>query len=204
MNGPALPLAQITLAVLAGGEGSRMGGPKGRIRIGDRPILEYLLDRFAWPGPTMLVTAPGREHPPGSERFGWECVDPVAGQGPLRGVLTALENATTQWLAVATVDMPGVGREQIESLAAMPAGGDLGAMYRGAGGDGSLLEPFPLLIRRNAAAVIRARIAAGSLSVARLQDEPGIAVHDAPPAWGESVWINLNRPQDLDALGART
>src|SRR5256885_5263746 len=104
---------RVTLALLAGGKGSRMGGPKGSLEVRGEPILEYLLDRFAWRGETMLVTAPGIARPRGAERFDREVVDPVAGLGPLRGVLTALENATTEIVVVATVDMPGVGREQL-------------------------------------------------------------------------------------------
>jgi molybdenum cofactor guanylyltransferase len=207
MTRAAPALSDITLAILAGGEGSRMGQPKGLLRIGDRAILEYLLDQFAWPGPTLLVTAPGREHPPGWERFGREWVDPVAGQGPLRGVLTALENTTTEWIAVVTVDMPGVGREQLEALARGVREGDAGIMYRHpstAAQEGFLVEPFPLLVRKTAADLIRSRIATGALSVFGLRDEPGFAMHNALPSWGEAVWVNLNRPQDLESFEART
>src|SRR5688500_10566664 len=101
-------LRDVTLALLAGGEASRMGRPKGELKIAGRPVLAYLLDTFAWPGPTLLITAPGREHPPGWRRFTGECVDPLPAHGPLRGVLTALEHATTELLAVAAVDMPAV------------------------------------------------------------------------------------------------
>src|SRR4051794_29684613 len=87
--------APITLAILAGGAGSRMGGPKSNLTLHGRPILDYLLDRFSWPGPTLLITSPGREHPPGHTRFSAEAVDPVPDQGPLRGILTALQHATT-------------------------------------------------------------------------------------------------------------
>ena len=55
-------MRDVTLAILAGGEGSRMGYPKGELRLGGRPILPVLLERFAWEGPTLLVTAPGRQH----------------------------------------------------------------------------------------------------------------------------------------------
>src|SRR5439155_7528658 len=103
----------VTLAILAGGEGSRMGKPKAELLLGGKPILEFLLDRFAWGGPTMLVTAPRREHPPGWERFTLEAVDPVADLGPLRGVLTALNNATTKLVVMTTVDMPGVRQSQL-------------------------------------------------------------------------------------------
>lgn len=199
-------MAEMTLAVLAGGEGSRMGMAKGLLRIAGSPILGYLLEQFAWPGPTMLVTAPGREHPPGWERFQRECVDPVAGMGPLRGVLTTLENTTTEWVALATVDMPAIGKEQLETLAEMVQAGDLGAMFRRfvPRDDEIRIEPFPLLVAMRAAAAIRTRMDARALSVAGLQDEPGFVVHDAPKAWGEAVWANLNRPADLASFLART
>src|SRR3954469_12653277 len=106
-------MTDVTLAILAGGEGSRMGRPKGLLRVHGRPVLEYLLERFDWPGPTLLVTAPGRERPPACELFSCEVQDPVAGLGPLRGILTALESARTPLVVVTSVDMPGVGREQL-------------------------------------------------------------------------------------------
>src|SRR5271163_3705700 len=110
--------ARTTLAVLAGGEGRRMGGPKGSLSLDSRPILERLLDRLAWPGPTLLVTAPGRNHPPGWRRFTNEATDPVAGEGPLRGILTALENASTNEVVVLPVDMPNITRAPLAWLAA--------------------------------------------------------------------------------------
>ena len=112
----------VTLAVLAGGAGSRMGGPKAWLRLRDRPILLYLAERFAWTGPTLLVTAPGLERPPGREAFAAEVTDPVVGEGPLRGVLTALEHCPTPYLVITTVDMPRVRplhfRWLVSSLAA--------------------------------------------------------------------------------------
>jgi len=40
-------LAGVTLAILAGGRGERMGRAEGpALRIKRRPILEYLLDQF--------------------------------------------------------------------------------------------------------------------------------------------------------------
>jgi len=50
---------------MAGGQGQRMGMPKGLMRLNDVPILASLHNRLAWPGPTILVTTPGREKPPG-------------------------------------------------------------------------------------------------------------------------------------------
>ena len=179
-----------------------MGMPKAMLRVGYQPILEYLLDQFAWPGPTMLVTAPGRQHPPGSSRFDREVSDPVAGQGPLRGVLTALENATTEWVAVATVDMPGIESEQFQRLLETMTPDNLGVAYQRRTGDqGPNIEPFPLLVRSAALPMIQRRVDAGLLLVARMLHEPQFARSQAPAAWGERVWTNLNHPADLDRFG---
>ena len=185
-------LRDCTLAVLAGGRGSRMGRPKGLLTVGGVPILAHLLDRLAWPGPTLLVTAPGRERPPGWERFDAEAVDPVADEGPLRGVLTALEACRTPMLAVATVDMPGVTRGQFEWLAEQLGSADHGAMC-----ERGRVEPFPLLLRATAIDAVRTRLAGGRRSVHGLAGDAGFVVRAAPVEWAASAWVNLNTPADV-------
>jgi len=191
----------ITLAVLAGGAGARMGVPKGELRILGRPILEHLLHRLAWAGPTLLVTAPGRERPPGWEGFTREVADPVPGLGPLRGVLTALETAPPGAALVASVDMPEVGPEQLALLvraaADRPEAG--GIMLRRPGG----IEPFPCLLRTALRDEIRTRLDTGRASVVALAHDGLAHIVDAPTGWTGAVWTNLNRPADLAAYAAR-
>jgi molybdopterin-guanine dinucleotide biosynthesis protein A len=45
---PPPPLEQVTLAVLAGGAGSRMGKPKAELDVRGKPILEYLFVNLAF------------------------------------------------------------------------------------------------------------------------------------------------------------
>jgi len=193
-----LRLADVTLAVLAGGAGSRMGAPKGELRLRGRPILEHLLDRFNWPGPTLLVTAPGREHPPAWQRFDREVVDPVADQGPLRGVLTALESASTEIVLITTVDMPGVTLQGLRWLATRLAGraGTLGLMTRCR--PDHPIEPFPSAYRRQALQLIAHRLVVNR-SVQAVSEEPSIEVVAAPAEWPRSFWTNLNTPLDVHA-----
>src|SRR5205814_3287875 len=99
-------LRMVTLAVLAGGAGTRMGQPKAWLQYNHQPILNYLLSRWRWPGETLLITSPGREYPPASSRFDRVIIDPIPDQGPLPGVLTALESTRTDLLIIATCDMP--------------------------------------------------------------------------------------------------
>lgn len=189
-----------TLAVLAGGEGSRMGRPKGLLEIAGRPILAHLLERFAWPGRTLLVTAPGRESPPGWEMFDAEAVDPIAGEGPLRGVHTGLAAATTELVVIAVVDMPQVGRTQVEWLNGLLAGIPSAAavMLR----RGETIEPFPLACRRDLALPLVAELlASGRRAVHGLAALPGVRVVQPPEDWHASVWKNLNEPGDLDPAG---
>jgi molybdopterin-guanine dinucleotide biosynthesis protein A len=191
-------LRSITLAILAGGEGSRMGHAKAEIRLGDRPILDVLLERFAWPGPTLLVTAPGREHPTGWRGFTREVTDPGAGQGPLRGVLTALEQASTPVVVFTGVDMPLVGRDQFawlaERLSERPAA--LGLMLR----RGAQIEPLPSAFRAGATGLVRRMLESGRRSLHGLLADPAIEAVEAPDAWDERTWTNLNSPADLDGL----
>jgi molybdopterin-guanine dinucleotide biosynthesis protein A len=190
--------SSVTLAILAGGQGSRMGGPKGEMRIDGRPILAYLLDCFFWPGPTLLVTAPGREHPPAWEKFDREVVDPVPDQGPIRGILTALENLQTPMLLVATVDMPGIQAAQVLWLRdEMRMSADrLGLMLRRSA-DATTIEPFPSIFRADAREIISQRIQAGELSVQKLIEEKGFETVAAPASWDSRTWANLNVPADL-------
>ena len=195
---PESPLDDVTLAVLAGGAGSRMGVPKGRMLLRGRPVLHHLLEQFSWPGLTLLVTGPGREHPPGWDRFGREVVDPVAGQGPLRGILTALENIRTPAVVVTTVDMPNIGPHHLRWVAGqiMDSGINAAMTDRADGGD-RRIEPFPSVFRRTFADVIGERLLRNRRSVHSLAGLPGVTVVPSPPDWPASTWINLNTPGDL-------
>ena len=187
-----------TLAVLAGGSGSRMGGPKSLLEIRGKPILDHLLDQLAWPGPTLLVTAPGCEHPPGGSRFNREASDAVAGEGPLRGVLTALDHATTEMIAVIAVDAPAVRREDVawylQQLAETPEA--VGVMASNRAGT---IEPLPCALRAPAREVVTAHLAAGRRSLRGLADDPRIHVLDGSGRSGRA-WLNANTPQEWEQI----
>ncbi len=187
----------VTLAILAGGKGVRMGMPKSNLTFEGQPILTYLHRRFAWPGKTLLVTGIGNQHPPGAENFDTEVTDPVPDQGPLRGVLTALQNTTTDLLAIATVDMPAVTTEileyLIESLTQSPE--SAGVMFERQIEGTQQIEPFPSVLRRTFTPAIRQRIELGHRSVNGLSK---VGVNLIPPRqeWPQEVWRNLNTPTD--------
>ena len=185
---------RVTLAILAGGRGERMGKAKGLLRVGDQPILSYLLQRFEWQGPTMLVSSPGREHPPGAELFTREVIDPAEGMGPLRGLLTALENATTSMVIMTSVDLPLVQKEQLTWLVEMLQGQPwkLGFMLE----QPKYFRPFPSIFAIGAREPIAAHFERGERSLSSLL-RLGVVPIEAPAHWPDEVWTNLNEPADL-------
>ena len=192
--------AVTTLAILAGGAGSRMGKPKSLLTVKGVPILEYLLKRIDWPGPTLLVTTPGREHPPGHDLFAREVADPTPDLGPLRGLLTALESCTTSLLVVTTVDMPCVRALQlnhlITSINSRPE--CLGLMMHRRTEGKAQIEPFPSIFRSAARDILAAELSADRRSVHGLNRQSGFTAIPAPSGWPAETWTNLNYPADLD------
>src|SRR5262249_35493764 len=87
--------SHVTLAILAGGMGRRMGGPKAWLQIEGKSILAWLNAKLPWPGPTIVVSSPATANPPDADLFDQVVIDPADDLGPLRGVLTALEHAET-------------------------------------------------------------------------------------------------------------
>ena len=187
-------MIEATLAVLAGGEGKRMGRPKAELTLVGQPILAYLPRPVSWPGPTLLVTSPGRDHPPGADRFDAEAVDPVAGEGPLRGLLTALENTATSIVVMTTIDMPGVSAKQfhwlIDQLCTRPD--TLGVMCSRspsvtAATSRSQIEPFPCVLRDGAIDAVRQHLRQRQRSVHALLQEMNVVSLHAPGEWGDDV-----------------
>jgi molybdopterin-guanine dinucleotide biosynthesis protein A len=196
----------ITLIVLAGGAGSRMGKPKSQLELGGAPILKRLYERLSWRGPTLLVTAPGREHPPGWERFDQEVLDSVSDEGPLRGIASAVNRVATPFAVVVPVDMPLLERTQLRWMAGeLKGSADAALLFcvRGALANDHP-EPLPLALRpAPAAPLIEANLRAGRRAVNALAREPQALVVPAPKDWPNDFWTNLNNPHDMVAWTQR-
>jgi molybdopterin-guanine dinucleotide biosynthesis protein A len=187
--------SRATLAVIAGGAGSRMGGPKHSLTLDGQPILERLMDRLEWQGPSILVLgAAGSIEIPGSDRFSRIVRDEVPGEGPLGGILASLDACETDVLIAVPIDMPGLAVAHLRWLIDRAADQACSCLLlrRSAG-----IEPFPLLLDRSAAPLIRSAMAAGTRAVRDLAALPAAVVVEAPQSWAERTWDNLNTPADL-------
>ncbi|GMU02650.1 hypothetical protein KH5H1_67700 [Corallococcus caeni] len=105
MDGSAT-FPDVTLAILAGGQGTRLGGvAKGLLSVGGLTTLERLRAFGSHFEDVVLVA----NVPEPYERFGLRTVaDAVKGKGAPGGVHAALGAAHTAWVFVVACDMPFV------------------------------------------------------------------------------------------------
>lgn len=104
----------VTLAILAGGRGTRLSGvAKGLLAVEGRTVLERLLSLAPLFGDVLLVA----NAPEPYARFGLRTVaDVVAGKGAPGGVHAALGAARTPWVLTVACDMPFVSPGAVRVL----------------------------------------------------------------------------------------
>lgn len=181
----------VTLGLLAGGAGSRLGGAdKAWLERGGVPQVLRLAKRLSGETSSVLVSA--NRDPSRYAEVGLTAVpDRRADIGPIAG-LDALANAcTTSWLLTLPVDLVDVNDCLLRSLVA--AGGE-GAFAI----DDDGVQPLVALWRVEAFRVaVSVALAAGEIAVHALQARMGMAgVRFAGFRFG-----NLNTPDDLAAAG---
>ncbi|MBW8328953.1 MAG: molybdenum cofactor guanylyltransferase [Thiobacillus sp.] len=119
-------LARVAAVVLAGGQGSRMGGAdKGLLAYQGRPLIEWALAALA-PQVGEIVISANRNLDIYAAYGHRVLPDPLPDfPGPLAGVLAALEGVNADWLVVVPCDTPHLpadlvlrllGAAQLESV----------------------------------------------------------------------------------------
>src|SRR5215213_9884328 len=101
---PTAPHPDVTLALIAGGQGARLGGvAKGLLRLQGQPLLAQLLKLRPLFGEVLLVSNDPRPY------AAWALptvADVLPGRGAPGGVHAALAHARTAWVLAVGCDMP--------------------------------------------------------------------------------------------------
>lgn len=181
----------VTLGLLAGGRGTRLGGvEKAWLEKDGRPQVRRLADRVRAEVDAVLVSANR-----GLERFAGEGFDALPdrrpGLGPLGGLDALAHACATPWLLTLPVDLVSVNDCLLRSLR---AAGPRGAWAEDDDGPQPLVALWPVGALRDALPGV---LASGDLSARHLQSRMGMtAVPFAGLRFG-----NLNTPADLAAAG---
>jgi len=181
----------LTLGLLAGGRGSRLGGvDKAWLERDGVPQVLRFARRF--PGETGPVLVSANRH---LQRYADAGLDAVvdrldADSGPLAGLDALAAACTTEWLLTLPVDLFDVNDCLVRTLAS--GASDNGAVAE----DDDGLQPLVALYRRDALRVeLAAMIAAGELAPRQLEQRLKLGRIRLPGV----RFGNLNTPQDLAA-----
>lgn len=116
------PTLDLRAYVLAGGASSRFGRDKALVRFGTTPLLLEIVELAKSCTPKIAVVA-GAQRYAGLEGHLEIIEDRWPGEGPLGGIITALQHTTAtdspaQWNLILSCDMPFLTAEWLEFLVA--------------------------------------------------------------------------------------
>jgi molybdopterin-guanine dinucleotide biosynthesis protein A len=174
-------------ALLAGGQGRRLGGQKALIELAGRPLLEWIATAALQAFSEVWVVAKAETELP--DLPGVAVIrEPPDPQHPLVGLVTALRAARGRAVVVAAADMPFVGVDTLLALGQQQPGRTLIAAQRG--------RVQPLLGRYEASDLPALDLAAAA-ATAPLR-EVVVALHPALFEIADPTELfNVNTPEDL-------
>ena len=174
--------------LLVGGKSSRMGRPKALLPFEGAPLgraLARVVERAA--GSVVLVGTPEI-----AEAIGYPAIaDRYPGEGPLGGILTALEHSGSDFNLVVACDMPALTVEFLASL--MEAAGLRDADVLLPVGAANRPEPLCAVYHRRSLGRLAAVFADGQRKI--MTALSGLNVMHWPVADTE-VFQNVNTPED--------
>jgi len=184
---------ELSAFVLAGGQSSRMGADKALLIFRGRTLLERALGTASEVAGACRIVGSREKY----GKFGDVIEDDYAGQGPLAGIHAALHASATNFNLVLAVDTPLIGVDFLRHLASRAQ--ESGAVVTVTRTSDARLHPLCAVYRRSFADVAeqalkerRNKIDALFSLVPVEYVEPGAAGFD------ESMFVNLNAPEDLE------
>jgi molybdopterin-guanine dinucleotide biosynthesis protein A len=191
-------MVALTVAIVAGGQSSRMGTDKAFVQLNGRPLITHLLDRIAGLGQTetILIT----NHPADYAHLNLPMVsDVLPGKGSLGGIYTALHASQNSYTLALACDMPFVNPDLLRYLIRLAEGDAFDVIV-------PTVEGYPqglhAIYGRACQEPIRARLDADRLKVIGFYDEVRVRMVDEEE-YGRVVpdgrsFFNVNTPEDLE------
>ena len=191
---------EVTLVVLAGGRGQRLGGALKPLLVdaSGESILARLLGVLGPAVEARQIVAPAPLHPAVSGVGAARVADP--GEGPAWALLAAARAAATPWLLVVGGDHPAPSRRLYERLATAASA----EAHRGAVRRAGRLEPLFALWRRSSLLAVGAAEPPRALQA--LASRVGAAVALAAEVLGEeeaAALADVDTRADVAAHGLR-
>lgn len=184
----------ITGVILAGGQARRMGGgDKGLMLYQHQPMVRYAIKAMAPQVDTLIINA--NRHIDQYQHFGYPVIsDSIEGfHGPLAGMLTAMEQTTTDYILTAPCDCPTISAQlrqrMMETLLLTQS--DLAVAT-----DGERLQPVFCLIPTRLKHSLKTFLEKGERKIDRWLVQHKLAEVDFSDQ--PETFVNFNHPEDLE------
>ncbi len=192
MSGPQMR----TVVVLAGGQSSRMGFDKQRLRLNDTWLMGLILRRLReiFDRIVVVTTEPELYRHEGVLAVG----DEIAGHGPLGGMHAGLKRSDSEYAYLLACDMPNIDAAFVEYLY------NLAELYRPdacVSRYGDWFEPFHALYARAIVPQVERFLESGGRRIVPFLQEINCMYLDEQnvrrftPDW--SLFANINTREDL-------
>ncbi len=186
-----MPAETVSGVIIAGGRASRMGdGGKALIPLAGKPMIQYVIDALRPQVGELLINA--NQDLDAYRGLGFPVIPDLNSdwQGPLAGILAALQGASREWLQVAPCDgpflasdlVPRLHRQMMESKATICIPHD-----------GARLQPLFGLFHHSLAPGIRRFLDKGDRKLNLWLESQQVAVADFSDC--PECFANINTPQ---------
>ena len=113
----------ISSVILAGGTSRRMGTSKALLKVGDRPIIERVIEKVSLVGKEIILVT---NTPDEYAHLGHPTVpDAYPGKGPLGGIYSGLKAASNPYALVVACDMPFLSTPLLRYMSLLSPGHDV-------------------------------------------------------------------------------
>ncbi|MHB8859572.1 MAG: molybdopterin-guanine dinucleotide biosynthesis protein B [Thermoleophilia bacterium] len=184
-----------SIAILAGGESTRMGADKALQDLGGKPVIAHVIDSLAPLATDIYLVA---RDVGAYERFQMPiCADQYSVRSSMVGIYSALAASRNQYCFTVACDMPFTEPGLVRYLASLAGGHDAAVPVSPRG-----REPLHAIYSRRCLEPMRRQIEAGDFSISNLLDTLDVRYVDSaemtPFCDLGMVFLNVNTVVDLE------
>jgi len=185
----------MTGVILMGGKSRRFGQDKVMATVGDKPLVEHVIEAIAPLMEDIILVGPARPGMRALKRVD----DLIPGLGPMGGIYTALKTVETTFCFVFAADMPAVHTGLVAYMQSLAEEQDV-IVPAWSGG----LEPLHAIYNRRMLSVIEPLVQAHKLRIDRTFDQVVLrkVTEDELRRFGDPqrLFANINTPQDVGRM----